>query len=90
MQGETTHPPELSGPRDRIAIFVWMVGLFYKEISKLGQGNSGEGFVFGTQDHINWTPKGYSIFHFHTSSSSVDKSFWRGYETVTSATYLFC
>ena len=26
MQGETTHPPELSDPRDRFAIFMWMVG----------------------------------------------------------------
>ena len=25
MQGETTYPPELSGPRDRFAIFMWMV-----------------------------------------------------------------
>ena len=33
---------------------------------------------------------GYSIFHFHTPSSSVDKSFGRGYETVISVLYHFC
>ena len=65
---ENSDPPELSGPRDRFAIFMWMVGLltFIKNFKVKSTGKPWPGklwgrVVSGTQDHINRGPKGYSI-----------------------------
>ena len=56
----------------------WLIITFLqrnKSKVSLARETLGKGCLWYPEDHINQTPKGYAIFHVHTPSSSVDKSF---------------